>query len=111
MGAAPQFDTGALRMTSAERILAAKKYLRRKYVEDVAGLKALAETIASGAFEFVTITGNSYEGGSANGQISFEPLEYLSAIEDIIAELDPDGVPAPAPLVMHSDFGCRPVLT
>lgn len=100
-----------MQMTYAERILAAKKYLRRKYVEDVDGLKTLAETIALGAFEAVTITGNAYEGGSANGLISFERLAYLSAVEDVIAELDPDNVPAPAPMVMHSSFAHRPVCT
>jgi hypothetical protein len=97
-------------MTSAERITAAKKYLRRTYAENLPGLKALAETIAAGAFEAVTITGNNYEGGGATGQITFEPLEYLSAVEDVIADLDPDA-PAPASLVMHATFGHRPVLT
>lgn len=97
-------------MTSAERILTAKKYLRRKYATDLPGLKALAESVAEGAFEAVTLTGNGYEGGNAQGQITFEPMEYLGAVEDIIAELDEDA-PAPASLVMHSDFSSRPVQT
>jgi len=98
-------------MTSTEQILVAKKYLRRKYANDATGLRLLADTIATGAFEAVTITGNSYEGGSASGQITFEPLAYLSAVEDVIAEIDPDNVPAPAPMVMESTFCHRPVLT
>lgn len=96
-------------MTSGERILAAKKYLRRKYANDLPGLKALAESVADGAFDAVTITGNSYEGGSASGQVSFEPLEYLSAVEDIIEEMDDSG--AASPMVMLSSFAHRPVLT
>jgi hypothetical protein len=97
-------------MTSAERIVAAKKYLRRKYAADLDGLKTLADSIATGAFEAVTITGNQYEGGGADGQITFEPLEYLAAVEDVIADIDP-AAPAPASLVMHSDFSQRPVTT
>lgn len=97
-------------MTTAERILAAKKYLRRKYAGNLPGLKALAEQVAESAFDAVTITGNSYEGGNAAGQISFEPLEYLSAVEDVIAEMDSSAANV-APLVMHSSFAYRPVLT
>lgn len=97
-------------MTSAERIWAAKSYLRRKYKDNVDGLKTLADQVASSGFDAVTITGNGYEGNNASGQITFEPLEYLSAIEAIIAELDPDS-PQPGPLLMHSDFSERPVET
>ncbi len=97
-------------MTSAENIRTAKAYLRRKYSENVEGLKALADTIAEGAFEAVTLTGNAYEGGSASGQITFAPMEYLAAVEELISELDPTA-PQPAPLVMHSTFAHRPVQT
>lgn len=97
-------------MTSADRIQAAMRYLRRKYAADLPGLKSLADQVATGAFDAVTITGNAYEGGNASGLLTFEPLEYLSAVESLIAEIDPDA-PQPAALVMHSDFSTRPVLT
>jgi hypothetical protein len=97
-------------MTSAEKINTAKSYLRRKYATNVQGLKALAEQVATGAFEAVTITGNGYEGGTAQGQLTFEPMEYLAACEQLIQELDEDA-PQPPSLVMHSDFSCRRVET
>ena len=97
-------------MSPADRISVAKRYLRRKYANDLEGLKTLAETVAGSAFSTVTITGNAFEGGSANGQITFEPLEYLGAVEDLIAELDPEA-PAQASSVIHTDYSCRPVET
>ena len=98
-------------MTSAERIFAAKRWLRRKYQNDIPGLKALADSVATGgAFDSVTITGDGHEGTSSQGQLTFEPLEYLGAIEDLISELDP-AAPQPAALVYHSDFSGRQVQT
>jgi len=97
-------------VSPADRIATAKRYLRRKYADNIEGLKTLAETVASSAFSSVTITGNAYEGGSANGQITFEPLEYLGAVEELIAELDPDS-PQPAASVIHTDYSCRMVET
>jgi hypothetical protein len=97
-------------VTSVDRVAVAKRYLRRKYADDVEGLKALAESVAVGAFTSVTITGNGYEGGSATGQITFEPLEYLAAVEGVIAELDEDAPQDGASTVL-SDFSQRPVMT
>lgn len=97
-------------MTSADRIQAAMRYLRRKYAANIPGLKALADQVAVEAFDAVTITGNGYEGGNASGMLTFERLEYLSAVENLICELDPDA-PQPAALVMYSDFSSRPVQT
>ena len=97
-------------MTSGEKIVAAKKYLRRKYQNNVQGLKELADKVATDAFEAVTITGNAYEGGSAQGVLVFSSIEYLGAIEDLIAEFDPE-VPQPDPMIIYSDFSSRPVQT
>lgn len=98
-------------MTTAERIYRAKQYLRRKYAGNVQGLKDLADTVvANGAFDSVTITGDSHEGTSSSGQLVFEPLEYLGAIEELIAEMD-STVPQPGDSVMFSDFSCRSVQT
>lgn len=85
------FDTRPPRVDSADRIETVKRYLRRKYAADVSGLKALAEKIfTGGATNAVTINGQSFEGGSAQGVITFEPLAYLKAVEEVIAELDDD---------------------
>lgn len=98
-------------MTSADRILAATKYLRRKYAGKLEDLKILAESVAAGAFDKVTITGNAYEGGSASGEVTFAALEYLSAVEDVIADMDDSVAALAAPMVMHATFAHRPVLT
>jgi hypothetical protein len=96
-------------MTSADRIQAAKRDLRRKYSENVDGLKALADKVAEGAFEAVTITGSGYEGADDSGQITFEPMEYIAALEDLISDLDPDS-PQPANMRVESDFSQRNAL-
>jgi hypothetical protein len=94
-------------MDEAAKIETVKQYLRRTYAQNVAGLRVLAQTVfENGAVNAVTITGHAFADGSAQGQITFEPLAYLAAIEAVIAELAPDDTPAgPAP-VRYADFGC-----
>ena len=65
-------------MDDNAKVATAKAYLRRKYTNDLQGLKNLADTVAASAFEHVTITGQSFEGGSAQGQVSFEKLASSS---------------------------------
>lgn len=84
-------------MDAAARIDTARRYLRRTYAQNLTGLLALADQVANTATEAVTLTGQSFEGGSHTGQLTFEPMAYLTAIEDIIAELDPTGAGAPPP--------------
>lgn len=81
-------------MDDDARIATVMQYLRRKYENNVAGLKALAESIATTGLEAVTITGHAAEGASVQGQLTFEPLAYLAAVEAMILELDPDNTPA-----------------
>jgi hypothetical protein len=83
-------------VTDADAIYAAKLYLRRKYASNLTGLKQLAEQIACEAFDTVTLTGQSFEGGSHSGQVALPRLGYLRAIEELIIELDPDTVPSAA---------------
>lgn len=98
-------------MDDAARIQIAKSYLRRKYADDVPGLRTLMEEVAACLSESVTLTGNSFEGGSASGQITFERLAYLGAIMEVLDELDPDNAPeAPQP-VRHADFSFGPLET
>ena len=86
-------------MDDAARIATATRYLRRRYAGDANGLRKLADTVVTnGAFEHVQITGQGFEGGQASGQLVFEPLAYLAAIEALILELDPASAPAvPSP--------------
>lgn len=83
-------------MDDASRIATVKQYLRRKYAGDVNGLKALANQVAESAVAAVTITGQTFEGGSAQGTVTFEKLAYLAAVEAVILELDSD---APRPSI------------
>ena len=96
-------------MNDADRIETLKRYLRRTYASNATGLKALAERIATSATSAVTITGHSFEGTQANGSITFEPMAYLAAVEDIIAEIDPASSPT-APNFAYARFGpgCPP---
>lgn len=82
---------------SAENISTAKRYLRRKYATDLVGLKRLADQVASEALgDAVTLTGQSAEGASHTGVLVFARIDYLAAIEQVIAEIDPDATPSPA---------------
>lgn len=98
-------------MDDAARIAIAKNYLRRKYANDAEGLRTLMDTVASCLDETVTLTGNSFEGGSASGQITFERMAYLAAIMDVLDEIDPDNAPEAPPAVRHADFSCGPLET
>lgn len=91
-------------MDDAAKLETVKQYLRRKYASDVPGLKTLADRIAESAVRAVTITGQTFEGGSAQGQITFEKLAYLNAVEQLILELDPDNTPTAPPAVTFADF-------
>ena len=91
-------------MDDAAKLETVKQYLRRKYATNVEGLKTLADRIAESAVKSVTITGQTFEGGSAQGQITFEKLAYLSAVEQLILELDPDNTPTAPAAVSYADF-------
>ncbi|HEX2101898.1 MAG TPA: hypothetical protein VHF69_14595 [Candidatus Synoicihabitans sp.] len=92
-------------MDSADRIEVVKDYLRRKFRNDIPGLKALMESVATGALgTTVTIIGSTFEGGSANGVVTFERLEYLAAIMAVLDELDPADAPEQPTNVRHADF-------
>lgn len=80
-------------------------YLRRKYlVADLAALKTLADEVFATATDEVTINSVSYEGGSAGGQIKFDKIILGQALEQRIAELDPEYV-APVLTPMGRPWG------
>ena len=74
-----------------------KQYLRRTYASDVPGLRALAEQLVKELSDTVTITSQSFEGGSHSGQITMPPGLKLQAVEELIAELDAAGTVPRAP--------------
>lgn len=97
-------------MSDAAKIATAKQYLRRKYSDDVEGLKAQADDLYGLATEEVTITSQGFEGGSASGQVSFPKWLLLNAIESLIVELDPEAA-RPASSTVHPHFGNRSIST
>ena len=99
----------------ASAISTAKQYLRMKYlvtaatatalpVYDLRGLRKLADEIALSAFDAVTLTGQAFEGGSHQGQLTFPRMDYLQAVMDIIAEANPTGTPQAPTRTTFADF-------
>lgn len=91
-------------MDDAQRIETLKRTLRRQYAGNLNGLKTLADQVAATATGEVTLTGHTFEGGSATGVVTFERLAYLAAVEDLITEQDPTASP-PAPNYAYARFG------
>ena len=90
---------------SGQKIAYAKSYLRRKYDGDLPGLRSLADQIAESSFESVTVTGTAFEGASSQGQLVFHPLEYLGALEELIAEMSTASAATPSRNIMvMADF-------
>jgi len=100
-------------MDDEARIAAVMQYLRRTYANNMDGLKALAAAIMSTGAEAVTLTGHSAEGATVQGQITFEALAYLSAVEQVLLELDATlnptapTIPTPGSLATVIDFSSR----
>lgn len=78
--------------TDAEKKDTCRRFLRREYAGKLADLKNLARSVFADASEEVALTTASFEGGSGGGQIKFDKMTLLAAIEDVIAELDPSYV-------------------
>jgi hypothetical protein len=83
-----------------------KQWLRFKSKEELA---ALSDNIAASACEEVTITGTAAEGGSANGEVAFPRLDYLTVIMDVRREkgdvpLNADGTMIGRQLGTRPDF-------
>lgn len=95
-------------MDDSAKLLTAQQYLRMKYTGQVPALRALADKIAEGAFEAVTLTGQQFEGGSHQGQLVFPAMLYLQAVLQLIAELDPDNTPVAPCATVFPDFSARP---
>lgn len=77
--------------TTATALAAYKQYLRRTYASNVPGLRALAEQLVAELTDNVTITSQTFEGGSHSGQITMPPGLKLAAVEELIIELDTEG--------------------
>lgn len=91
-------------MDSAAKIAVLKQGLRIKYSADPTGLRALWDRVFAESTEYVEITGNAYEGGSASGTHILHRLEYLAAVQDILAEIAPALTPSAPPASTFADF-------
>lgn len=79
---------------SPEKVKVWKANFRR--TKTVVELRALATLLAAEAGEKVTITATGMDGGNASGVITGNPMEMLTAVEDLLAELDTDAAAAAA---------------
>jgi hypothetical protein len=77
-------------VTDADKKTALRRYLRRKYGNDLPGLRAVCDDLALKGMEPVTINSLSSDGGSSAGQITTDPLLFLAAAEEVLRELDPN---------------------
>lgn len=85
----------------------ARDFLRDKFATDLTGLRAEIARVGGLAMHTrVTITGQSYEGGSHQGVEAFTAMEYLRALLDIKAELDPNTAAAPS-CIRYADHSSR----
>jgi hypothetical protein len=78
-------------LSDRTKIDAAKAHLRREYsdnAEGLAALKQLARDAFSEATDTVTLTSTSFEGGAGSGQITFDKMILLVALNELIAERD-----------------------
>ena len=74
--------------TDPNLLRALKSRLRRVYASDVNGLKRESDRVFALATEAVTITSHNFVDGGAAGEITCPRGLYLTAIEDVLAELD-----------------------
>ena len=81
-------------MTDREKIEYAKSYLRR--TKSLPELKQLADDVYNAATQTITLRSGAFEGGSHSGDITFEKALLGQAIEELIAETDPDYTPPPS---------------
>lgn len=91
-------------MDSAAKIETLKQGLRIKFTGNAGGLRELWAKVFEQSAEFVEITGNAYEGSSASGTHILHRLEYLRAVQDILAEIDPAGTPVAPPTSTFADY-------
>lgn len=87
----------------------ARDFLRRRFATDLAGLSAEIERVGAMAMNTrLNLTGQSFEGGSHNGEVAFTQMEYLRALIDVESELNPDASgPAGSSPIRYADHSCR----
>jgi len=80
-------------MTDREKIEYVKSVYRR--TKTLSELKQMALDLLPDAIQTVTITSGASEGASHSGEHSFPKVLVGQAIEELIAEKDPNYTPAP----------------
>lgn len=89
-------------------------YLREEYWDaeeeewDVDALRALRTTAFAAATRTVTITSTSTQaGGAAAGEVTFDKMTLVAALNELIAEADPASQPPPRGRGFQVDFSQR----
>lgn len=87
----------------------ARDFLRRKFAADLTALRGEIDRVGAMAMNTrLNLTGQSFEGGSHNGEVAFTAMEYLRALLDVEAELDPASVgTAASSSIRYADHSCR----
>jgi hypothetical protein len=105
-------------MDDAAKLATCIQYLRRTYYLrassswNLTALRAIATAAFAEASEQVTIIGTGSEaGGTASGQVTFDKWILIAAVNAVLEEADPDGLPAAPPSGSIPDFSCRPTET
>ena len=70
-----------------------KNFYRRKFPNDLVGLKAEADRVFAASFDEVTVTTTGFEGGHVGGQVKFNKAYAHVALEELIEELEPTTLP------------------
>jgi len=87
-------------MDESSQVVMCINYLRPRF-KTVAALEEQETAVWSAATREVTLTSNSYEGGAASGQVSFDKKILLLAIQSLLKELAPTRYPNAGINVTH----------
>ncbi|MDF3058541.1 MAG: hypothetical protein K0R17_2756 [Rariglobus sp.] len=82
----------------------ARDFLRIFYANNPTGLRAKWQEVAASALDQVVLTNQSFEGGSHGGELVFPRIALLSAIQDVMREMDPT-LPTGPSCFRYADFG------
>lgn len=101
-------------MDDAAKFYACLQYLRRTNytagVWNVAAIQAIATAAYAEATTQVTLISTSSDLGTVTGQVTFDKAILLAAVENLLAEVDPNA-PPPAPTTWVPDHSGRYVQT
>lgn len=98
-------------MDDAAKLATITQYFRELYcvagVWNLADMRAQRLAAFSAATDEVVIVGSSSELGAMSGQVKFDKMLVVAAINALMREADPTNVPAPPPSGASLDYSGR----